>query len=166
MNNKEEHDLQVHCVKLLRAYGRIDIAWWAVPNGGLRGWKTGIELKEEGVKKGVHDLHFVIDGDFITVELKAEGGRLSEEQDEFWQDVERAGGFCFVAFGLNEALGVLHGINAFRPGITFTTPLDGRGVRESEPAAKAAGRQRSLSPVKRLASRRRASPKPTAAQRS
>lgn len=161
---KEEHDLQVNLVKLLRAYGRHDIAWWAVPNGSLRGWKTAIELKEEGVKAGVHDLHFLIDAKFITVELKAESGRLSKEQDEFWQDVQRAGGHCFVAFGLNEALGVLRGISAFRPGISFTTPLDGRRVRESVPAAKAAGRQRgNVSPVKRRASRRRASPKPQAA---
>src|SRR5690348_14323187 len=103
---KEEHKIQVHCVKLLRVYGRPDIAWWAVPNGGFRHWKTAKELHEEGVKAGVHDLHFLIDGKFITVELKAEGGRLTDGQDEFWQDVQRAGGFSFAAYGLNEALGV------------------------------------------------------------
>jgi hypothetical protein len=136
-----EQSLQQHIVKLLQAYGRPDIAWWAVPNGELRNHKVGVQLKAAGLRAGAADLSFVIDGKFHAVELKTEIGTLSPKQLSFREDLERAGGFFHVAFGLQEALGVLSGIRAFRPNITLspTTADDGRGARRRpwETAAKA-----------------------------
>lgn len=124
-----ESVLQQHVVKLLSAYARADICWWHVPNGELRNHKVGAKLKLAGLRPGVADLNFVIDGRFHAVELKTEIGTPSEAQLAFREDVERAGGFFHVAFGLDQALAVLSALRVFRANISVTTPIDGRGVR-------------------------------------
>lgn len=137
-----ERVLQEHVVKLLNAYARPDICWFAVPNGELRNHKVGVQLKAAGLRAGAADLSFVIDGRFHAVELKTEIGTLSAKQLSFREDLERAGGFFHVAFGLQEALGVLSGIRAFRPNITLspTTADDGRGARRRPWETKAKAR--------------------------
>jgi hypothetical protein len=126
-----EAAMQAHVVKLLQAYARPDIIWWHCPNGELRNHRVGAKLKLAGVRAGVADLNLVIDGRFHAVELKTEIGTLSGKQLEFQVDLERAGGFFHAAFGIDQAIGILSGIQAFRPGITFqsTAAFDGRGVR-------------------------------------
>ena len=132
-----ESSLQQHVVKLLQAYGRPDICWFSVPNGELRNHKVGVQLKLAGLRAGAADLAFVIDGRFHAVELKTEIGTLSGKQLSFREDLERAGGYFHVAFGLQEALGVLSGIKAFRPNINLTTAADdGRGARRRPWEAK------------------------------
>jgi hypothetical protein len=42
-----------------------------------------------------------------ALELKAEGGRVSDAQREFLADMERAGGNTALAYGLDAALAVL-----------------------------------------------------------
>ena len=116
-----EAALQTHCAKLLYAFGRSDICWFAVPNGEKRSPKTAARLKQQGVLRGAADLCFVIDRKFIGVELKTEIGTVSKAQHQFKEDCERAGGFYFVAFGLNEAISVLITIRAFRPDVHINT---------------------------------------------
>lgn len=110
-----ESDVQTNVMKLLTAYGRPDICFWHVPNGEYRSWRAGKSLKQMGVRRGVPDVHLMIDGLFHTVELKVGSGRVSYEQIAFCEDIERAGGHFHLARGLDEAIGVLKGINAFRP---------------------------------------------------
>jgi hypothetical protein len=128
-----EQALQQQIVKLLNAYARPDICWFAVPNGELRNYRTGVKLKAAGLRAGASDLAFIIEGRFHAVELKTEIGTLSAKQLSFREDLERAGGFFHTAFGLDQALGVLKGINAFRPGISFSSAVsaasDASGVR-------------------------------------
>lgn len=131
-----ERVLQEHVVKLLNSFARPDICWFAVPNGELRNWKVGAQLKAAGLRAGAADLLFLIDGRCHAVELKTEIGTLKKKQIEFQEDWQRAGGFFHVAFGLDQAIGILRGISAFRSGISFSVALDGRGVRKGIVAAK------------------------------
>lgn len=126
--------LQQHVVKLLNSYARPDVCWWAVPNGSLRNWKVGTQLKAEGVRAGAPDLCFLIDGKFHALELKTEIGVLSGKQLQFHDEIERAGGLVHIAFGLDQALGVLAAIGALRPGIQLTSAL-GKGRATGEGAA-------------------------------
>jgi hypothetical protein len=113
--------LQTHCAKLLYAYGRNDICWFAVPNGEKRSLKTAARLKQQGVLPGAADICFVIDHLFHGVELKTEIGKMSKVQHQFKEDCERAGGHYHVAFGLEQAVKVLIDIEAFRPNIHINT---------------------------------------------
>lgn len=117
-----EDDLQANVVKLLQAYARRDVCWWHCPNGEKRPKATGKRLKLAGVRRGAADLMFVIAGKFHGVELKTESGVQSDYQESFQTDLERAGGFYHLAFGMDQALGVLAGLGVFRPGISFTAP--------------------------------------------
>jgi len=147
-----EDNLQIHVAKLLNAFGRTDVEWHHVPNGAKRHPKVAQLLKEMGVKPGVADLMLLIDRQSFALELKTEIGILSREQLDWRETFERAGGKYFVAFGMEEAIGVLKGINAFRANVNITlSPSiadDGRGARrrpwEAEKPIKAAN----LSPVK------------------
>ena len=112
-----EANLQTHICKLLTAYGRTDICWFAVPNGEKRSRKTGARLKQQGVKAGAPDLCFVVDGSFIGLELKTEVGVHSDAQLKFQEDLERAGGGYLVAYGLEQAISKLIALGAFRPNI-------------------------------------------------
>jgi hypothetical protein len=134
-----EAALQQHVVKLLQAYARPDVCWFAVPNGELRNYKVGVKLKQAGLRAGAADLAFLIDARFHALELKTEIGTLSPKQLTFKEDVERAGGLFHVAFGLDQALGVLQGINVFRPGISFTQAREGHGVRRGSRAGHTDG---------------------------
>src|ERR1035437_10273309 len=105
---------QTHLCKLLYAYGRPDICWFAVPNGEKRSPKTAERLKQQGVRPGAADLCFVIDSEFIGLELKTETGKMSSAQEQFEEDAKRAGGRYCCAYGLNEAIAALIDIGAFR----------------------------------------------------
>lgn len=131
-----EAELQQHIVKLLEAYARPEIEWHHVPNGEERHPRTARRLRLMGVQRGVADLMFTIDGRAIAVELKTEIGTQSGAQYEWQERFERAGGAYFIAHGLDEALGVLNGIGAFRAKIINTAAtFDGREVRKGERVA-------------------------------
>jgi hypothetical protein len=147
---QSEDNLQINVAKLLTAYGRHDIVWWCCPNGARVTWKTAKLLKQMGVRKGAADIMLLIDSIFHGLELKTEIGVMSADQHQFKEDIERAGGYCHSAFGIDQAIGVLKGINAFRPNISITTAVDGRGARGRPWDAKApeADKPTNLSPVK------------------
>ena len=117
-----EGALQTHLCKLLNSYARPDICWFAVPNGEKRSRKTAARLKQQGVRPGVSDLCFVIDNQFIGLELKTETGKQSEAQEQFQENAERAGGRYICAQGLEEAIAALINIGAFRPNIHINVP--------------------------------------------
>src|ERR1035437_5964559 len=102
-----EAALQTHLCKLLYAYGRQDICWFAVPNGEKRSPKTAQRLKQQGVRPGASDLCFIIDNWFIGLELKTETGKMSQAQHTFEEDLGRSGGRYCCAYGLNEAIAAL-----------------------------------------------------------
>ncbi len=134
-----EELLQQHIVKLLEAYARHDIEWHHVPNGAEMHPAIAKKMVLAGMKAGVADLMFMIGGRSFAVELKTEIGVVSKVQLAWRETFERAGGSYHVAFGMQEAIGVLQGIGAFRPNInlSLTTADDGRGVRRRPWEAKA-----------------------------
>ena len=101
---REEQRIRQTIVQHWRARAMPGCVWWHSPNGG---WRNPIEAKifqSAGVKPGVADLVFLHEGQFFSLELKAYGGRLTESQSAFLDDVEAAGGIVACAEGLDEAL--------------------------------------------------------------
>ena len=107
----------------LRTRGVAGLVWWHTPNnlfaGGKRNRKgVAIQasiMKGLGMKAGVADFILVHGGKIYALELKAErGGRLSEAQSEFLASMERAGGSCAVAQGLDHGLKILEGWSLLR----------------------------------------------------
>lgn len=98
------------------------LMWWHTPNGarmpGRRGHVQGAIAKGLGVRAGVSDILALHEGKFFALELKAPGGRPTEEQLRFIGDVRANGGFTCVAEGLDQALralemwGLVRGVTA------------------------------------------------------
>jgi hypothetical protein len=83
-SRREEDQIQRETVKLLRLLGsRLDAVWFAVPNGGARSKIEAAIFQGLGVVAGVPDLVFLWRDGCGGIELKREGGRLSESQREF-----------------------------------------------------------------------------------
>lgn len=90
------------------------VRFFAIPNGGVRCWKTALRLKATGVKKGVPDLYFPKWK--LWIEMKRqENGRLTKEQKEWLAYLEfECGDHTRVCTGFEDAKNT---ILAFR-GIT------------------------------------------------
>jgi hypothetical protein len=92
----------MHQMELIRwakkaVIGGIEVAEYLfhIPNGGKRSIATAKRLKAMGVKAGVSDLFLPVPrGGYpgLWIELKAEGGRTSEEQDD-WLEKMRVQGY-------------------------------------------------------------------------
>ena len=106
-----EHQIQKAIVEHIRLRGQPNVLWFAVPNGGDRPTRVGAKLKDEGVRAGVPDMHFLTRcGNRIValyLEIKKHGGRLSRDQVHMSGEIEAAGGVWRVAYGIDEALDIL-----------------------------------------------------------
>ena len=91
----------------LRLRGVRGLIWWATPNGGKRSPIEAAIFKGQGVKRGVCDICCLHDSKFFALELKAEGGRLTEEQREYMDAVNNAGGYATCAVGIDQAVKAL-----------------------------------------------------------
>jgi hypothetical protein len=82
--------------------------WWChYPAGG---WRSPIEaaiFKSLGVIAGVPDILIVHYGQLYALELKAQGGRLTDVQSDIQAAMRRAGAIVATARGLDDALGQL-----------------------------------------------------------
>jgi hypothetical protein len=89
-----------------------------VPNGGKRKPIEAAIMKGLGVTAGVPDIVAIRAGHAYGLELKADGGRLSENQALALAQMERAGATVAVAEGLDAALrqieawGLVRGVSA------------------------------------------------------
>lgn len=95
-----EAEIQRGVFAEIRARGMPGVVAWAVPNNPM-------SRRTVGFRRGAHDVHALHRGKFYTVELKKDGGRPSEEQLEFRDDINNAGGFSVIAEGLPEAICIL-----------------------------------------------------------
>lgn len=66
-------------------------------------------MKGLGVRAGVTDIIIIKDGQTYGLELKAEGGRISDNQTETMKAMAAAGAKVEVVFGLTAALRWLEG---------------------------------------------------------
>lgn len=84
-----------------------------VPNGGLRSKSAAAKLKAMGVRAGVHDLVFLLNGGgCLLIELKNSKGRPSENQKAFFGIVEKLGHASYLveADDGNDAINQITGI--------------------------------------------------------
>jgi hypothetical protein len=90
-----EEVLRIAVVRLL-SFQRIEGLWWSAM----------------GMKAGVPDLLFVYEGRPIAIELKADNGRVSDEQQGMAAQMERAGCPVMVARSLDAVVAILaaHGV--------------------------------------------------------
>jgi VRR-NUC domain len=75
-----------------------------VPNGGWRSPAEAAILKGQGVVPGVPDLIVIKEGLPFGLELKAQGGRVSDAQAEALEAMKAAGADVGVTHGLDAAL--------------------------------------------------------------
>lgn len=94
-----------------------------VPNGGLRDVRTASNLKAEGLKAGVPDIHLpyawdsqqhgvgTYHGCYIELKIekrrKQKNGGLADEQIEWLSYLQGAGYYCRLVYGWEEARDVL-----------------------------------------------------------
>ncbi len=107
----KESKLQESVINYLRHEGYFAIH---VPNGGSRNVVEAVNLKKQGVLAGVCDI--LIFGDQlyhlpemkyyngIAVELKVKGGKLSDKQIKFIDQLEKSNWLCIVAFNLDSLM--------------------------------------------------------------
>lgn len=77
-----------------------------IPNGGKRDAREGARFKRMGVKAGVPDLFLPVPrGKYhgLFIELKAEGGKVTEHQKEWLKNLAASGYAACVCFGFDEA---------------------------------------------------------------
>ncbi len=78
-----------------------------IPNEGLRSYRTGRELKAQGMKSGVPDICLPVPrGKYaaLYIELKRrKGGKVSDTQQEWISDLNKAGNRAVVCKGWEEA---------------------------------------------------------------
>jgi hypothetical protein len=145
-----ENAIQQQVAVLLHSYCRPDVTWFAVPNGEWRYPKTAARLKASGVRPGAPDLVVVVRGRFHGIEIKRDTGRLSDVQETFGLEIERAGGGYHVCRGLRETIDCLLGLTVFIPGVKFTFSEGCEGGQVMRPAFAAGVRSSAgRAPVKR-----------------
>lgn len=102
-NNPEQQIQRAVCHQL--QWRKADgVEWWHVPNGGWRSRTEASIFKGLGVQAGVPDLHFLYNGRFYALELKAPRGKLSRAQQDFIHRIRLAGGAAEWANGIDEAI--------------------------------------------------------------
>lgn len=117
---RPEEALQRQVVAFLRM-AAPNVLWFAVPNqrGTRERWEQAL-LKATGVRAGVADLVFVLDGGRVAfIELKAETGRQAPAQALFQEHCERLGAPYLICRSLAEVQGAL---------AAWRVPLKGRLV--------------------------------------
>ena len=103
-NNRPEQDFQRALVSLLNIAFPKTVQFFHVPNGGGRSRIEAGILHGQGVKAGVPDLIIVHNGKAFGLELKSEGGNLSDSQRTMFPKLREAGMRIEVARTMDEAL--------------------------------------------------------------
>jgi hypothetical protein len=88
----------------LRARGAPGVFAFAVPNGGYRKPVEAAILKGLGVVAGVPDVIVIHQGRVYGLELKTADGRTTDRQHETLDAMRRAGAYCCIAHGLDDAI--------------------------------------------------------------
>jgi hypothetical protein len=104
---RPETQIQRAVFQHLRVRGAPGVFAFHVPNGGYRRPVEAAILKGLGVRAGVPDLFCVHHGRCFALELKAEGGRLSDAQLACLAALREAGAVTATAEGLDRALSTL-----------------------------------------------------------
>ena len=100
-SHPSEHEEQKGFVNWFR--GKFpEVVLFAIPNGEKRSISVAKRLKAEGVKAGVPDL-FIPEWRLWIEMKRVKGGRLSEDQKDMIEYLERVGYTVIVGHGAKEA---------------------------------------------------------------
>ncbi|MGL5103089.1 MAG: VRR-NUC domain-containing protein [Plesiomonas sp.] len=107
LKGKQEHYRQVRFFLLIEPFEDIYSRAYTVPNGGMRGKKTAIEMTAEGLKKGQPDVSIdaargIYHG--MRIEFKHGKNKPSEDQIQCLNTRSDDGYYCIVSYDENEAL--------------------------------------------------------------
>ena len=78
-----------------------------IPNGGKRSKSEAVRFRATGVRSGVPDLFLPCSrGGYhgLWIEMKAIGGRVSREQEQWRKDLLEQGYMCAVCYGADAAI--------------------------------------------------------------
>lgn len=78
-----------------------------IPNGGKRSKSEAARFRAAGVRSGVPDLFLPCSrGGYhgLWIEMKAMGGRVSREQEQWHKDLLEQGYMCAVCYGADAAI--------------------------------------------------------------
>ena len=81
-----------------------------IPNGGKRSKSEAVRFRAAGVRSGVPDLFLPCSrGGFhgLWIEMKAMGGRVSREQEQWRKDLLEQGYMCVVCYGADAAIATI-----------------------------------------------------------
>lgn len=101
---RPEQEIQRALFQHLRLRGVDGLVAIHVPNGGYRKPFEAAVLKGLGVTAGVPDVLIWHDGQSFAMELKSEGGTVSDSQRDILNRMSAAGVNCAICFGLNNAV--------------------------------------------------------------
>lgn len=101
-----ERIFQQELVVKLEEVIKGDVEWTHFPAGG-GGLVRGVFLKKMGLKRGWPDLIFLRDGTLYCLELKAENGKLSEQQQYRQNRLKGCGALVDTAWDIAGALSTL-----------------------------------------------------------
>lgn len=148
---KSEHVLQIACKQWLSEALPPEVVWTAVDHGsyfgggtqsGVRMWAR---LKSRGVKTGIPDFHFWWRGIYLAVELKAAGGKPSEDETAWIIKLQNNGFLAFIAWSVSDL--ERHLREAGFPVRTSAKGIDERlPLREAPKPARKSGKPRQPRP--------------------
>lgn len=102
-----EHDHQVSFFQWLRLqHPAVDCVTFATPNAAKRSFKLAAHMRAEGLRSGVPDICCAYpSGEYhgLFIEMKAEKGKLSENQKRWIEALRKSGYAVCVCYGFTEA---------------------------------------------------------------
>jgi hypothetical protein len=104
---RPEQQIQRALVSHLQLRAHPDVFFFHPANGGARSPIEGAILRACGVRAGVPDLILLKSGKTFGLELKAEGGRVSDAQKTVLEQMRAAGAKTAICVGIDEALAQL-----------------------------------------------------------
>jgi hypothetical protein len=111
---RPEQQIQRAVILHLRQRSAPGVVFIHVPNGGKRKPIEAAIFKSLGVRAGASDLLLWHTGRSYAMELKSPGGRATDDQIKFLDDMDRAGALTCIAEGLDAALHTLEGWGLLR----------------------------------------------------
>ena len=89
--------------------GRVPELWmlYAIPNAARRSARQGAWMKAEGLRRGVPDLCLAVPSQGyhgLYIEMKAEGGRLTQDQKDWLAQLAQHGYKAVRCVGADEAI--------------------------------------------------------------
>lgn len=107
MKSSDARSETEHQARLVAILDWYNVPYFAVPNGARMGRRSWQRVRHEGATPGAPDLvigKLTADGRPVCVEMKRQGGRLSDAQKKMLIALDACGWHVIVAYGVEEAV--------------------------------------------------------------